>query len=74
MSAFITPETLRDLTGYRRPGAQIKWLRDHGWRFEVNAAGHPRVAQAYFDRKMVSREPTGKVVDFPAPDWTAARG
>lgn len=68
---FLTAADLEELTGYRRPSAQARWLRDHRWRFEKNAAGHPRVARAYFERRMVARE--AGAVDFPPPDWTAAR-
>lgn len=68
---FLTPAELEQLTDYRRPSAQIRWLRAHRWRFEINAAGHPRVARAYFERRLVNRE--AGALDFPAPDWTAAR-
>lgn len=70
---FLTAAELAELTGYRRPSAQLRWLREHRWRFEVNAVGHPRVARAYFERRMVSRETAGNVVDLPPPDWSAAR-
>lgn len=69
---FLTPDELVTLTGYVRPSAQLRYLREHRWRFEVNASGHPRVARAYFERRMVAKE--AGVVDLPAPDWSAARG
>lgn len=72
---FLTPAELAELTGYKRPSAQARWLTSHGWRFALNAAGHPRVARAYFERRMVARD--GRplaVVDCPPPDWSAARG
>lgn len=71
---FLTVNELRELTGYRRPSAQARWLTSHGWRFALNAVGHPRVARAYFERRLVTRE-AGRlaVVDCPPPDWSAAR-
>jgi len=32
---FITPEELAELTGYRRNADQRRWLKSHGWKFEV---------------------------------------
>jgi hypothetical protein len=43
---FLTPTDLATLTGYRRPGAQVRWLRSRGIRHYVNGAGHPVVARA----------------------------
>ena len=68
---FLTPDELVELTGYKRPSAQARWLRDRRWRFELNAAGQPRVARAYLERRMVAKE--AGAVDFPAPDWSAAK-
>jgi hypothetical protein len=48
----MSHEQLVELTDYETAAAQIRWLRAHGWRFEVNAAGRPKVALAHFERKM----------------------
>lgn len=53
---FLTPDELRDLTGRRQAARQIEWLRRYGWRFAVSAAGAPRVARAYFDKRMAGTE------------------
>lgn len=50
---FLTADELIELTGYRIARYQVAWLRNRGWRFETNAAGAPRVARAYLERKMV---------------------
>jgi hypothetical protein len=50
---FLNAIEVFDLTGYRLAKYQVAWLRRRGWRFETNAAGAPRVARAYFERKMV---------------------
>jgi hypothetical protein len=39
---FLSPAELVELTGLRRPSAQIAWLREHRWRYATNAVGHPR--------------------------------
>jgi hypothetical protein len=50
---FLTAAELEELTGYKRPHEQKKWLDDRRWRFETNAAGVPRVARAYLERRLV---------------------
>ena len=57
-SLFLTADELFELTGYRRRPLQCGWLRKHGWRFEPNASGAPRVARAYFERRMVGEAAT----------------
>lgn len=46
---FLTADELSQLTGYRRPSAQIRWLRSRAVKHYVNAAGHPVVARAWLD-------------------------
>lgn len=60
---FLQPAELEALTGYKRGAEQCAYLRRHGWRFEQNAAGAPRVARAYFERRMVGES----TVEAPAP-------
>lgn len=43
---FLTPEQLENLTGYRRPRAQLQWLRAHGIEPYVSARGQVQVTQA----------------------------
>jgi hypothetical protein len=50
---LITDQDLVNLTGARQKAAQIAWLVDHGWRFEVNSLGRAKVAVSEFNRKMV---------------------
>jgi len=44
---FLTTEELFQLTGLRRPSAQIRWLRSRQIRHYVNAVGHPVIARAW---------------------------
>lgn len=65
---FLGPADLEQLTGYRRPGAQIRWLRSRGIRHYVNGAGHPVVARAWLDAER-------DAVPLPVrPDLRAIRG
>ena len=66
---FLTAPDIERLTGYRRPSAQIRWLRRHGWRATVNALGEPVVASGEFNRHMV-----GGRAAVQEPDWGALNG
>lgn len=49
---FLTAEELRDLTGYKKPGYQIIWLRGQGFIFRVAADGYPRVDRSHYLKLM----------------------
>jgi hypothetical protein len=34
---FLSPEEIEALTGYRRWGAQRRWLSEHGYRHDTDA-------------------------------------
>jgi hypothetical protein len=71
LTMLIAETDVESLTGYRRPSAQIRWLRDNGWRFTVNALGKPIIALAEFNRRMVggNRLSGGE----QEPNWGALR-
>lgn len=50
---FLDDAELVALTGYRVAKYQAAELKRRRWLFEVNAAGAPLVARAYFERRMV---------------------
>jgi hypothetical protein len=52
MSLFLTAEELHDLTGYRKPGRQIDWLRSQGFTFRIASDGYPRVDRSHYLRLM----------------------
>jgi hypothetical protein len=58
------------LTGYVRASAQVRWLRRHGWRFSVNALGHPVIAMAEWSRKMVGES----AAQQHEPNWGELNG
>jgi hypothetical protein len=43
---FLTDEEMVELTGYRQPAAQIRWLQKWRIRHTINRNGHPKVTQA----------------------------
>lgn len=55
---IVSKADLKELTGYTRVSAQIRWLRRNGWRFTVNGLGDPIVAIAEFNRQMVGGKAT----------------
>ena len=69
MSIWLSSADLEELTGYRRPTAQARWLRRHGYRFTVNALGVPVVAVAEVNRKLV-----GGTIAAQEPNWSVLNG
>ena len=67
---ILAPSDLRSLTGYTRASAQVRWLREHGWKFTVNGLGDPVVALAEFNRHMVG----GKAARNQEPSFEALNG
>jgi hypothetical protein len=54
---FLTPADIQRLTGKKRATAQIRWLRENGWKFTVDGGGWPVVAIAEQTRQMVGGAP-----------------
>lgn len=63
---FLTDLELRKLTGYVLPGAQVRWLRDRGWRFERNRAGRVIVSRSHAERMLGGAAPKGPEPNFAA--------
>jgi hypothetical protein len=51
---FLSPDEIHDLTDRKIAAAQIRWLRDRGFKFEVSARGRPKVLKAEVERQMLS--------------------
>jgi hypothetical protein len=66
---FLTVSEIQALTGRTRHSAQVRWLRDHGYRHTVNALGAPVVAIAEANRKLVGGTKTTQ-----QPNWEALNG
>lgn len=73
---FLTDDELQELTGAMRSPVQIEWLRANRWLFEISRAGKPRVARAYFERRMVGGDQVQEVVveTPPAHNFAAIGG
>ena len=41
----LTPQELEELTEYKRPADQIRWLRSKGIPFFLGAKGNPKVVR-----------------------------
>ena len=63
---FLSAADLERLTGYKRPSAQARWLRRHGWKLTVNALGEPVVAIAEYNRRMIGGRAVSQEPDFGA--------
>jgi hypothetical protein len=44
---FLTQEEIKQLTGYKNPSAQMRWLQREGFYFRVAADGRPRVLKQF---------------------------
>jgi uncharacterized protein DUF4224 len=63
---LLSASEIRQVTGYARPSAQVRWLRRHGWKHTVNALGEPVVAVAEFNRHLVGGRAARQEPDFGA--------
>ena len=54
---FLIYEELAELTGYKRPSDQRKWLNDRRWAFEVSANGRNCVLLEEVRLRMLSGAP-----------------
>jgi len=52
MGLFLTTAELHELTGYKKPGKQLAWLRGQGFIFRVAADGYPRVDRSHYLKLM----------------------
>lgn len=43
---FLFQDEIAELTGYKRPSAQIRWFKERGWPLEISARGEPKVLRA----------------------------
>lgn len=66
---LLTIEELSELTGYKIAKYQIQWLRERGWRFELNRLGQPRVDRDYYRQQMGNQAAT--VEHGIEPNWAA---
>lgn len=70
----LTPEQLRELTGYKRGAEQARWLKENGFKFRLDRLGKPRVDRAHYEMKMGGKPATGEHIDGGTPNWAALAG
>ena len=52
MSIFLNKLEMVELTGYQVAHYQARWLKAHGYPFELTASGKPRVLRAYVEKRL----------------------
>ncbi len=67
---FLSTDELQELTGYKRPADQRRWLIDHGWGFEVRADGKNTVLIEEARNRMLTRKSTNRSTE---PDLEALK-
>lgn len=48
---FLTVTELQELTGYRKPALQRRWLTENAYSFDVRADGCPVVSRASYESR-----------------------
>ena len=46
---FLTTEQLYQLTGYKKPALQRRWLAGNGYSFDVRRDGKPVVSRCHYE-------------------------
>lgn len=68
-SLFLSDDEVQELTGLRRPAAQLGWLLDQGFTAMRRADGRVLVARAHVLKLMGGTDTAGE--RLPEPDWSA---
>lgn len=62
---FLTSDQLKELTGYKKPALQRRWLLENGYRFDVRADGRPSVLA----EQVQARQRVRRAERATHPDW-----
>ncbi|MEW8436927.1 MAG: DUF4224 domain-containing protein [Candidatus Thiodiazotropha taylori] len=62
---LVPLDDLKELTDCGQRRSMIRWLTDHGWKFEVGDSGWPKVALEEFNNRMVSTSKRSKAKREP---------
>jgi hypothetical protein len=71
MTLHLTRDELRDITGLKRPDAQMRWLRENGFVALRRADGMPLVSRAHFEAMMGAG--TGRKSAERSPNFEALK-
>ncbi len=67
---FLSATELQELTGYKRPADQRRWLVSHGWSFEIRADGKNIVLIEEARNRLLTRKSSSRSTE---PDLDALR-
>jgi hypothetical protein len=67
---FLEPGEVEVLTGFKTPARQVIWLRDKGWRFELNGNRRPIIARRYAEKMLGCGQDEGQHL-APQPNFGA---
>jgi hypothetical protein len=56
-SEFLSSDELASMIGAPSARKQIRWLAEHGWKYELNAARRPIVGRVYARLKLAGVKP-----------------
>ncbi len=68
---FLTSEEIGTLTGFKTPKRQTEWLKNKGWRFEINGNRKPIVARKYTEKMLGCGVPESNAYQ---PNFEALKG
>ncbi len=68
---FLTVDEIEELTGYLYCSRQIKWLADHGYKFEVSRNGKPKVLKTHVEARLGAQIKQGR--QYYEPDFSNKR-
>jgi len=68
---FLTDDELFDLTGYRRNADRCRWLKSHGFKFEVSGIGRPIVLRSHLESRL--SEPSAETERVWTPNLAAMK-
>jgi hypothetical protein len=70
---FASQQTIKDLTGYKKPFAQKKWLANKGIKYEERGDKTPAVLKEHLRRVMggIDEKEATKQDTHAEPNWDA---
>ena len=72
---FLNRNEIYQLTGYKIPSAQIRWLQKNGILFRVGADGYPRILLSEVEFQMLSHTKSNKHLSVQeTPNFEALYG
>lgn len=69
-SLFLTHDELSELTDRKIPKAQMRWLVNHTYPFEISASGKPKVLREFVIQKLQVLTPS---INISEPNFDAIR-